>query len=105
MTNHSVDELKDLCGLLNLEHGGEKKALADRITKYLENPTDLGESKPAPKRTPQKRKAASPKSRKAKVAKKSAADEAGEADMAVEESGSEDDASMLEDLQVRDDEE
>jgi hypothetical protein len=102
LTHHSVDELKDLCGLLNLEHGGEKKALADRITKYLENPTDLGESKPAPKRTPQKRKAASPKSRKAKVAKKSAADAA---DMAVEESGSEDDASMLEDLQVRDDEE
>ncbi|PJF20050.1 hypothetical protein PSACC_00128, partial [Paramicrosporidium saccamoebae] len=66
------------------------------ITKYLNHPTDLGESKPAPKRTPQKRKAASPKSRKAKVAK---------TEMAVDETESEEDASMLEDLQVRDDEE
>jgi hypothetical protein len=81
--------------VLNLERASEKKTLADRIAKFLLNPCDLGESKPAPKRTPQKRKA-TPKTRKGKAAKTGST----EAMEEVEESEDEEDASsMLEELE------
>lgn len=84
-----MEELRDLCVMLNLERSGEKKALADRIATFLYKPMDLGESKPSPKRTPQKRKA-SPKGKKAKVAKTASGED--------EETASDEEEAMLEDL-------
>lgn len=109
LSHHQVDELRELCGLLNLEHAGEKKSLAERIAKYLMKPNDLGESKPSPRRTtPQKRGKASPASAKkgkrgktgktgSKAAATKAAEQGEEEDVA--ESGSEGDDAVIADLE------
>lgn len=63
LAHHTVEELRDICVVLNLERSGEKKGLSERIAGYLAKPMDLGESKPAPRRTLQKRgSTGSPKS-------------------------------------------
>ena len=67
LAHHTVDDLKDICVFLNLERSGDRKALSERIAKYLMKPVDLGESKPAPRRTPQKRTRSSPSSKKGKA--------------------------------------
>lgn len=72
LDHHKIEELRDMAALLNLAHSGEKKAVIKRICDFLHKPEDFGESKSAPKRTPQKRsKTASPASsaRKPKAAK------------------------------------
>lgn len=111
LLHHQVDELREICGLLNLEHVGEKRSLAERIAKYLMKPADLGDSKPLPRRsTPQKRGKASPVStRKGKkrgrmskagsrtAAGDKAAEQGEEEDVA--ESGSEGDDSVIADLE------
>lgn len=86
LAHHTVDDLKDICVFLNLERSGDRKALSERIAKYLMKPVDLGESKPAPRRTPQKRTRSSPSSKKgkAKASRKGGA-AAAEADSAQEE--------------------
>lgn len=88
LAHHTVDDLKDICVFLNLERSGDRKALSERIAKYLMKPADLGESKPAPRRTPQKRTRSSPsKKGKAKASRKgsAAADGAQEAEESEEE--------------------
>ena len=67
LAHHTVDDLKDICVFLNLERSVDRKALSERIAKYLMKPVDLGESKPAPRRTPQKRTRSSPSSKKGKA--------------------------------------
>lgn len=62
LAHHTLDELRDICVFLNLDRSGEKKALSERIVEFLTMPADLGESKPVPRRTPQKRGTSSPKS-------------------------------------------
>lgn len=71
LSHHTVDELRMICGFLNLEWGGEKKMLAERIANYLNKPRDLGESKPTPKRaaTPQKQSRSTTPKKKAKSSK------------------------------------
>lgn len=105
LSHHQVDELREICGLLNLEHSGEKKSLAERIAKYLMKPTDLGESKPSPRRvTPQKRGKGSPVSaKKGKRGKTSKATTSKRAEQGDEEggveSGSEGDDAVIADLE------
>lgn len=41
-----MDELRALAMLLNVERSGEKAALAGRLASFLQEPCDLGESKP-----------------------------------------------------------
>lgn len=107
LAQHTVDDLKDICVFLNLERGGDRKNLSDRIAKYLMKPTDLGESKPAPRRTPQKRSKSSPsKKGKSKVSKKesrnadNAQDEADDGEEETRESASEGDEQFIVDLAV-----
>lgn len=110
LLHHQVDELREICGLLNLEHAGEKRSLAERIAKYLMKPADLGDSKPLPRRsTLQKRGKASPVStrkgkkrgRMSKAGSRTAAgDKAAEQEEEdVAESGSEGDDSVIADLE------
>ena len=102
--HYTVEELRDICVMLNLERSGEKRVLADRIAKYIYKPVDLGKSKPAPKRSPQKRKKAKSAGlaagRRDKTAKAKPKDDEGE-----EETASDADAEMLADLDGTEEEE
>ena len=100
LAHHSVEELRQVCALLNVERSGEKKALSERIAKFLAKPTDLGESKPPLTRTPSKRGKASPKGSKAKVAKTAAG--SGKSDTEESASDEEGDAKVIADLEQAD---
>lgn len=102
----TAGDLLGLCVFLNVDRSGDKKVLAERIAAFLLAPVDLGESKPAPKRTPQKRTKPASKSAKSKVAKKldhgEADDEDGDVDGRDddgEEEGEEEDESQGEEEQ------
>ena len=99
MAHHNAEELRDICGLLNLEHLGEKKSLIERIAKYLYKPTDLGESKTMPRRlsTQKRSKNTSSSATKGKKSKdtKKGSDATGEAEE-EEESGDEEVIAELE---------
>jgi len=96
--HHTVEELRLVCRLLNLEDKGEKKQLVERICKFLIAPSDLGESKSYSNK-PLKRKRArtatpSKKSKGRSPSKtKAKAEQEGEGDDAVEESDEEADVS------------
>jgi hypothetical protein len=86
-----------VCAVLNVDRSGEKKALAERIAKFLYKPTDLGESKPPLKRTPTKRSKTSPKGGKAKVAKRGSPNK--DASGAEETTSEDGDDEMIADLE------
>lgn len=45
LMHHTVEELRKVCDLLNLDKNGEKKIISGRIANFLIKPVDFGDSK------------------------------------------------------------
>lgn len=73
LAGQTIPMLRDVCILLNLERGGEKKDMVARLAGFLLQPKDLGKSKPAPIRKAAGKKADAKKAAGKKAVGKKAA--------------------------------
>ena len=71
LQKYSVDDLKDMAVLFNLERSGDKSALVERLTGFLQKPQDYGASKAIPVKSKSSKSKKSVKKNEKKIVKKS----------------------------------